>query len=231
MYYLHPAKALLSSATDVRYVKSLVAELLGGGPVVFGRGDEPILALSGFFPEDAPAANLLALLVYRWRRGLLDLPPVAAAPVVDVEALRGGAAAVYYDFLELRSEAAREVTRFYHMARPRAVVVLLGGVEFDVAATTEVAAEILSVRRVTPDVHTPEGVATLKYSHGVVVKVPPRHFQRFERRVAELVRKAAALPAVERPRVKVPRREIYLLHGGAPLEDGVELDNEVYVYI
>ncbi|MFN7105921.1 MAG: hypothetical protein ACK4M3_04995 [Pyrobaculum sp.] len=230
MYYLHPAKALLSNVIDIRYLKSLVADLLGGGPLVFGKGDEPVLTLSGFFPEDAPAANLLALLVYRWKRGLVELPPVAAAPVVDREAALGGAASVYYDFLELKSEAAREVTRFYHMARPRAVVVLLGGVEFDVAATTDVAAEILSVRKLAPDVSTPEGVATLKYSHGVVVKVPSRHF-RYVSQVAEVLRKVATLPAVERPRVKVPRREIYLLHGGKPLEDGVELDNEVYVYI
>ncbi|MFN7106575.1 MAG: hypothetical protein ACK4M3_08390, partial [Pyrobaculum sp.] len=64
MYYLHPRKALTSRQTDVRYVETLMRQLLGGEPPVFGKGDEPLLALAGFFPGDWPAVNFLTLLVY-----------------------------------------------------------------------------------------------------------------------------------------------------------------------
>jgi len=128
VYYLHPKKALASTTTDVRYVKALMAKLLGGGPVVFGRGDEEVLALAGFSEDDWPATNFLSLLIYKWKRGQVELPPTAAAPVVNEKAFIGGGGwEAYFDFLELKSAEAREVTQFYHKARPRVVAVFLGG--------------------------------------------------------------------------------------------------------
>lgn len=238
MYYLHPYKALTSSTTCVLYVKELMRRLLGGGPTVFGRGDEQILALSGFYPEDWPAVNFLALLIYSWRRGRIDLPPTAAAPVVNSRGFRGSpygreGVDIYFDFLRLKSPEAREVTSFYHMSRPAVVAVFMGGREFEVAATTDVAASALAVRKITPSPHTPEGAATLKYSHGLLIKVPqsPREFETWLHYVSDLLKAAVALPRPERREVKVERKEIYILHGGRVVEDGVVLDNDVYIYI
>lgn len=234
MYFLHPLKALMSDRTDVLYVRSLFSKLLGGGPVVFGRGDEPVLALSGFFPEDWPAVNLLSLLVYKWRAEGLALPPIAAAPVVDQGAFGGHAVGrVYFDFLELKTEAAREVNAFYHKARPVVVAVFLGGREFEVVATTEEASHRLALRKIAPYPHTPEGAATLKYSHAIVFKIPPspREFEPLVRHVADILRQAALLPPPSKPKVKVEKKEIYLMHGGVEAEGGVLLDNEVYIYI
>lgn len=236
MYYLHPNQALASNSTCVKYVKSLLAQYLGGGPLVFGKGDEPVLALSGFRQEDAPAVNLLTLLLYRWRRGEVELPPTAAAPVVNERAFRGvpyGGAELYFDFLWLRSWEAREITAFYHKARPRVVAVFLGGREFEVAATTDAAAQMLAVRKIVPSPHTPEGAATLKYSHALVFKIPPapQDFELYLRHVAQMLNTAAALPPVEKRAVKVEKKELYLLHGGRPEDDGVVLDNEVYIYV
>jgi len=236
--YLHPYKALTSSATCVRYVKSLLLRQLGGGPSVFGSGDEKILALSGFYPEDWPAVNFLTLMLYRWKRGELDLPPVAAAPVVNERAFTGSPYGregidVYFDFLELKRQETREVTAFYHKARPNVVAVFLGGREFEVAATTDLAAQTLAVRRVSPSPHTPEGAATLKYSHALVFKIPPspREFMPLTRQVADLIKTAAYLPPQVRRTAKVEKKDIYLLHGGRKVEDGVVLDNDVYMYI
>jgi len=234
VYYLHPEKALTSTTTDVRYVKALMAKLLGGGPVVFGRGDEEVLALAGFSEDDWPATNFLSLLIYKWKRGQVELPPTAAAPVVNEKAFIGGGGwEVYFDFLELKSAEAREVTQFYHKARPRVVAVFLGGREFEVTATTEAAASALAVKKITPHPHTPEGAATLKYSHALVIRIPPtpRDFHIYLRHVASLLRQAAALPPVTKPTVKVAAKEIYLLHGGRQVDDGVLLDNEVHHFI
>jgi hypothetical protein len=68
MYYLHPYKALTSDVVCIRYIKRLLSRHLGGGPLVFGAGDEKILALSGFYPEDKYAVNFLALLLYMWKK-------------------------------------------------------------------------------------------------------------------------------------------------------------------
>jgi len=234
VYYLHPEKALTSTTTDVRYIKALMAKLLGGGPVVFGRGDEEVLALSGFYDDDWPATNFLSLLIYKWKRGQLELPPIAAAPVVNERAfMHGGGWEIYFDFLELKSAEAREITQFYHKARPRVVAVFLGGKEFEVAATTEVAASALAVKKITPNPHTPEGAATLKYSHALVIRVPPtpRDFHIYLRHVAGLLKQAVALPPMTKPTVKVAAKEIYLLHGGRRVDDGVLLDNEVHHFI
>ncbi|MEZ0319715.1 MAG: hypothetical protein ABWK05_06980 [Pyrobaculum sp.] len=234
MYFLHPLKALKSDKTDVLYVRALFSKMLGGGPVVFGRGDEPILALSGFFPEDWPAVNFLSLLVYKWRTEGIALPPIAAAPVVDQAAFGGHAVGrVYFDFLELKTEAAREVNDFYHKAKPVVVAVFLGGREFEVVAATEEASHRLALRKITTYPHTPEGAATLKYSHSLVFKIPPnpREFEPLVRHVADILKQAAHLPPPNKPRVKVEKRDIYLMHGGIETEDGVIIDNEVYIYI
>jgi len=236
--YLHPYKALTSGRTCVRYVKSLLLQQLGGGPSVFGTGDEKILALSGFYPEDWPAVNFLTLMLYRWKRGELDLPPVAAAPVVNERAFTGSpygreGVDVYFDFLELKTREAREITAFYHKTRPNVVAVFLGGREFEVAATTDLAAQTLAVRKVTPSPHTPEGAATLKYSHALVFKIPPspREFMPLTRQVADILRTAASLPPQERKAIKVEKKSVYLLHGGMEVGDGVVLDNDVYMYV
>jgi len=236
--YLHPYKALTSDRTCVRYVKSLLLQQLGGGPSVFGTGDEKILALSGFYPEDWPAVNFLTLMLYRWKRGELDLPPVAAAPVVNERAFTGSpygreGVDVYFDFLELKTREAREITAFYHKTRPNVVAVFLGGREFEVAATTDLAAQTLAVRKVTPSPHTPEGAATLKYSHALVFKIPPspREFMPLTRQVADILRTAASLPPQERKAIKVEKKSVYLLHGGMEVGDGVVLDNDVYMYV
>jgi len=238
MYYLHPYKALTSNGTCVRYVKSLLLQHLGGGPIVFGAGDEKILALSGFHPEDWPAVNLLSLMLYGWKRGDLDLPPVAAAPVLNERAFAGSpygrnGVDVYFDFLELKTREAREVTAFYHRARPNVVVVFLGGREFEVAATTDLAAQTLAVRKITPSPHTPEGAATLKYSHALVFKIPPspKEFMPLTRQIADILKTAASLPPQEKRITKVEKKSIYLLHGGREVEDGVVLDNDVYMYV
>ncbi len=238
MYYLHPYKALSSSSTCAKYVRNLLSTLLGGGPVVYGQGGEAVLALSGFHSEDWPAVNFLSLLVYLWKRGVVDMPPTAAAPVVNERAFQGvpigrEGADPYFDFLELKTEAARAVTEFYHKSRPRVVAVFLGGREYEVAATTEAAAQTLPARKITPSPHTPEGVFTLKYSHGLVFRIPPeaREFGLLARHVADVLKRAAALPPVERPPVKVEKKPIYLLHGGREVEDGVLIDNDVYIYI
>jgi hypothetical protein len=236
--YLHPYKALTSGRTCVRYVKSLLLQQLGGGPSVFGTGDEKILALSGFYPEDWPAVNFLTLMLYRWKRGELDLPPVAAAPVVNERAFTGSpygreGVDVYFDFLELKTREAREITAFYHKTRPNVVAVFLGGREFEVVATTDLAAQTLAVRKVTPSPHTPEGAATLKYSHALVFKIPPspREFMPLTRQVADILRTAASLPPQERKAIKVEKKSVYLLHGGMEVGDGVVLDNDVYMYV
>ncbi len=238
MLYLHPYKALTSDRTCVRYVKSLLLQQLGGGPSVFGTGDEKILALSGFYPEDWPAVNFLTLMLYRWKRGELDLPPVAAAPVVNERAFTGSpygreGVDVYFDFLELKTRETREITAFYHKTRPNVVAVFLGGREFEVAATTDLAAQTLAVLKVTPSPHTPEGAATLKYSHALVFKIPPspREFMPLTRQVADILRTAASLPPQERKAIKVEKKSVYLLHGGMEVEDGVVLDNDVYMYV
>ncbi len=238
MLYLHPYKALTSDRTCVRYVKSLLLQQLGGGPSVFGTGDEKILALSGFYQEDWPAVNFLTLMLYRWKRGELDLPPVAAAPVVNERAFTGSpygreGVDVYFDFLELKTREAREITAFYHKTRPNVVAVFLGGREFEVAATTDLAAQTLAVRKVTPSPYTPEGAATLKYSHALVFKIPPspREFMPLTRQVADILRTAASLPPQERKAIKVEKKSVYLLHGGREVEDGVVLDNDVYMYV
>jgi len=238
MYYLHPSKALRSDSTCVRYIKSLLTQHLGGGPLIFGTGKEKMLALSGFYPEDWPAVNFLTLMLYRWKRGELDLPPVAAAPVVNERAFTGSPYGregidVYFDFLELKRQETREVTAFYHKARPNVVAVFLGGSEFEVAATTDLAAQTLAVRRVSPSPHTPEGAATLKYSHALVFKIPPspREFMPLTKQVADLIKTAASLPPQGRSTIKVEKKDIYLLHGGREVEDGVVLDNDVYMYI
>jgi hypothetical protein len=238
MYYLHPNKALTSDSISVRYIKNLLAQHLSGGPLVFGTGQEKILALSGFYPEDWSAVNFLAWILYRWRKGLLDLPPIAAAPVVNESAFLGTPYSrdgidVYFDFLELKTRVAREVTAFYHKTRPNVVAVFLGGREFEVAATTDVAAQTLAVRKITPSPHTPEGAATLKYSHALVFKIPrsPRKFSMLSRQVADLLKTAAHLSPVEKRPVKVQKKELYLLHGGVEVEDGIILDNDVYIYI
>lgn len=238
MLYLHPYKALTSGRTCVRYVKSLLLQQLGGGPSVFGTGDEKILALSGFYPEDWPAVNFLTLMLYRWKRGELDLPPVAAAPVVNERAFTGSpygreGVDVYFDFLELKTREAREITAFYHKTRPNVVAVFLGGREFEVVATTDLAAQTLAVRKVTPSPHTPEGAATLKYSHALVFKIPPspREFMPLTRQVADILRTAASLPPQERKAIKVEKKSVYLLHGGMEVGDGVVLDNDVYMYV
>jgi len=236
--YLHPYKALTSGRTCVRYVKSLLLQQLGGGPSVFGTGDEKILALSGFYPEDWPAVNFLTLMLYRWKRGELDLPPVAAAPVVNERAFTGSpygreGVDVYFDFLELKTREAREITAFYHKTRPNVVAVFLGGREFEVVATTDLAAQTLAVRKVPPSPHTPEGAATLKYSHALVFKIPPspREFMPLTRQVADILRTAASLPPQERKAIKVEKKSVYLLHGGMEVGDGVVLDNDVYMYV
>jgi len=236
--YLHPYKALTSDRTCVRYVKSLLLQQLGGGPSVFSTGDEKILALSGFYPEDWPAVNFLTLMLYRWKRGELDLPPVAAAPVVNERAFTDSpygrkGVDVYFDFLELKTLEAREITAFYHKTRPNVVAVFMGGREFEVAATTVLAAQTLAVRKVTPSPHTPEGAATLKYSHALVIKIPPspREFMPLTRQVADILRTAASLPPQERKAIKVEKKNVYLLHGGMEVEDGVVLDNDVYMYV
>jgi hypothetical protein len=220
MYYLHPNKALRSNSTCVRYVKSLLAQHLGGGPLIFGAGEEKMLALSGFYPEDWSAVNFLTWILYRWKKGWLDL-------------YGGEGIDVYFDFLELKTQAAREITAFYHKTRPNVVAVFLGGREFEVAATTDVASQTLAVRKITPSPHTPEGAATLKYSHALVFKIPhsPREFSMLSRQVADLLKTAAHLPPVERRPVKVEKKQIYLLHGGVEVEDGIILDNTVYMYI
>jgi hypothetical protein len=163
---------------------------------------------------------------------------VAAAPVVSERAFVGsphgrGGVDVYFDFLELKTETAREITAFYHRARPGVVAVFLGGREFEVVATTDTAAQTLAVRKITPSPHTPEGAATLKYSHGLVFKIPPspKEFLLLTRQVAEILKIASSLPPVERRLVKVEKKEIYLLHGGRETEDSVLLDNDVYIYI
>jgi hypothetical protein len=46
-----------------------------------------------------------------------------------------------------------------------------------------------------------------------------------------LLKTAAHLPPVEKRPVKAQKKELYLLHGGVEVEDGVVLDNDVYVYI
>lgn len=238
MYHLHPRKALLSTKTCVRYVRVLFSSLVGGGPLVYGRGDEPILALSGFYPEDAPAVNLLAFVVYQQARGMLDVPPLAAVPIVNEKAFLEGPAVgeggdIYFDFLELKTEVVREINRYYHASRPRVVVVFQGGKEFEVVTTTDLAAEMLSVKKITPSPHTPEGAFTLKYSHGIVVRIPPnpREFYIISKHIADLLRVAAKLPPVERRPVKVEKRPIYLLHGGKEVDDGVILDNDVHIYL
>jgi len=140
---------------------------------------------------------------------------------------------VYIDFLELKTQVAREITTFYHKTRPNVVVVFLGGREFEAAATTDVASQTLAVRKITPSPHTPEGAATLKYSHALVFKIPqsPREFTLLSRHVADLLKTAAQLPPVEKRSVKVQKKELYLLHGGVEVEDGIILDNDVYIYI
>lgn len=238
MYYLHPYKALASSSTCARYIRDLLSKLLGGGPVVYGQGGEAVLALSGFHAEDWPAVNLLAFLIYLWKKGVVEIPPTAVAPVVNEGAFHGvpvgrEGANPYFDFLELKSAATRVVTQFYHKSRPRVVAVFLGGKEYEVAATTEVAAQTLPARKITPSPHTPEGAFTLKYSHGLVFRIPPepREFVFLARHVADVLKRATALPPVERALVKVEKKEIYLLHGGREVEDGVLIDNDVYIYV
>jgi hypothetical protein len=238
MYYLHPNKALTSDSICVRYIKNLLAQHLGGGSLVFGTGQEKILALSGFYREDWSAANFLAWILYRWKKGLLDLPPIATAPVVNESAFLGTPYSrdgidMYFDFLELKTQVAREITAFYHKTRPNVVAVFLGGREFEVAATTDVAAQTLAVRKITPSPHTPEGAATLKYSHALVFKIPhsPKEFFMLSRQVADLLKTTAHLPPVEKKPVKVQKKQIYLLHGGVEVEDGIILDNDVYIYI
>lgn len=236
MYFLHPYKALTSNTTCVSYVRALLSSLLGGGPLIFGSGSEAVLSLSGFRPDDWPAVNFLALLIYQWKKGVVDLPPTAAAPVVNERAFNGAVVSLdgadpYFDFLTLRTEEAREITAFYHKARPRVVAVFLGGKEFEIAATTEAAAQVLTVRRITPSPHTPEGAFTLKYSHGLVFRIPQRDFHVLTHQVADILKSAASLPPVQRREVKVAKKEIYLLHGGRETDDGVVIDNEVYVYI
>jgi hypothetical protein len=238
MYYLHPNKALRSNSTCVRYIKNLLAQHLGGGPLIFGTGEEKMLALSGFYPEDWSAVNFLTWILYRRKKGWLDLPPIAAAPVVNESTFVGSPYGregidVYFDFLELKTQVVREITAFYHKTRPNVVVVFLGGREFEAAATTDVASQTLAVRKITPSPHTPEGAATLKYSHALVFKIPqsPREFALLSRQVADLLKTAAHLPPVEKKPVKVQKKELYLLHGGVEVEDGVVLDNDVYVYI
>ncbi|MEM4081294.1 MAG: hypothetical protein QXK71_03615 [Pyrobaculum sp.] len=238
MYYLHPYKALTSNKSNIQYVNELMYKLLGGGPVVYGSEDAQILALSGFYPEDWPAVNFLSLLVYLWKRGRLDLPPLAAAPVANPRAFRGtpygvDGVNIYFDFLRLRSQEARIINSFYHKSRPTAVVVFMGGSEFEIAATTEIAANTLAIRKITPSPHTPEGAATIKYSHALSVKIPPtpRNFEIWLIYVADVLNTVVKLPRVERQVVKVEKKEIYTLHGGRVVDDGVLIDNDVYIYI
>lgn len=235
MYFLRPDKALMSNTTCVKYVRYLLSQYLGGGPLIFGKGDEPILALSGFYPEDSPAVNFLTLMLYMWKKGMLDLPPIAAVPIVNERAIRGSPYGIdiYFDFLELKSPEAREITAFYHKARPKVVAVFLGGEEFEAAVTTDVAAQTLALRKITPSPHTPEGAAALKYSHGIVFKIPPspREFSPLLRHVAQILKMATSLPPIERRVVKVEKKDIYILHGGRAEDDGVIIDNDVYIYI
>jgi hypothetical protein len=73
----------------------------------------------------------------------------------------------------------------------------------------------------------------LKYSHALVFKIPPspREFMPLTRQVADLIKTAASLPPQGRRTAKVEKKDIYLLHGGREVEDGVVLDNDVYMYI
>lgn len=230
MYHLHPLRALREPRADPVYIRNLMASILGGGPLVFGPKDARVLALSGFFPQDAPAVNLLALTLYMAARGWLRLPQTAAAPLVAAGPHHVNP---YFDFLSLKSEVARELTAFYHAARPVAVAVFLGGEDFEVVATTDAAAEALGLRRVSPPPYTPHGVASLKYSHGLEVRVPPRPhmFDLYAQQVADLLSRAALLPPIQHPVSRVAYRDILVLHGGRREGDVVEIDNVVHAYI
>lgn len=215
----------------------LAQKIVGGYEASYGN---MAMVVSGLDGESEYAVNAVLLLKHLMDRGALPRLPITLIPLANRRACSGSSLdetgyAPYYDFLYLRGEAARRVNEAYHSARPRLVVVVRGGRRFRAYATTEEAAKLLGVPLERESIHTLQGIAPLKYSHAVVVQVPPGETLHAAYEIHRASMAARRLSEIRNSVVELDLAmldpdivDILKLHGAHMRENKLVIDNRVY---